>query len=117
MCMLATMDKEIIQQLQCVKLAVEEEESTEVDEKDMCKGLEDCVNSCVGRLCLAKEFPVRILQLLVRKVWCMEKLRAVKIWTNVVQIFFPDLEGMEKILKGVLGVLIITYWRYKGGTC
>lgn len=49
-----------------------------------------------------KGLSVRVLRLLLRKVWPFEKLRVVKIRTNVIQILFPDEEAMEKILQGGL---------------
>lgn len=68
------MEKEIINLLQKVILT-EEEESTEVHEEDVCKGVEDYKNSCLGRLFSDKDFSVRVLRLLLRKVQRVEKLR------------------------------------------
>lgn len=38
--------------------------------------------------------------MLLKKVWKLKKINMVKIRVNVVQIFFPDLEVMENIIKG-----------------
>lgn len=94
------MDKEIIERLQRVNLTVDEDESTQLDKDDVCKEVEDYSSSCIWRLYLDKDFPIRVLPRMMRKVCRLEKLRVAKIRTNVVQVFFPDGEVMDKILKG-----------------
>lgn len=36
----------------------------------------------------------------MKKVWRIEKLKVAKIRANIFQILFPDIEVMEKIIKG-----------------
>lgn len=55
-----------------------------VDDLEICKGVEACQLSRLGRLYSNKEFPIRIFRGLLRKVWKMEKLRVVKIRVNVI---------------------------------
>ncbi|KAI5671927.1 hypothetical protein M9H77_12291 [Catharanthus roseus] len=93
------MDQEIIQRLKKVTLTEEEEERTVVDEAAVSKGVEDCKLSCLGKLYAKKTFLLRVLRPLIRKVWNLEKLRAVKIRTNVVKIFFETQAVMEKTLR------------------
>lgn len=57
-------------------------------------------SSCVGRIFDIREYPLHVLRLLLKKVWKFEKLLVIKIWMNVIQIFFTDVENMEKIMRG-----------------
>lgn len=43
------MDQEILRKPQIVKLMEEEDESTMLDEEDVCRGVEDCLHSCMAR--------------------------------------------------------------------
>lgn len=61
---------------------------------------EKCLNNCVGRIYNIKEYLLRVLRMQFNKVWKIEKLRVAKIRVNIVLIFFPDEEVMEKIIKG-----------------
>lgn len=63
------MDKEIIKRLQRVTLTKEEDKPIHVAEEEVCQGVEDLVNSCVGHLYSSKEFSIRVMRLLVSKVW------------------------------------------------
>lgn len=77
----------------------EKEEATFLDKKDVCKEVEACKINCIGRLNAQKDFPVWILLTLMKRAWRIEKLRVSKIYANVVRVFFPDIENMERVLK------------------
>lgn len=93
------MDWEVIKKQKKVTLTEEEDESTLDDEEAVRNGVEDCRFSCLGRIYLKIEFPIRVLRPLICKVWKLEKSQFMKIRSNVVQIFFKVQEIMDKILK------------------
>lgn len=68
------MEKENIQRFKRVTLIEEDEESTRLEEKDICKAIKDCKTSCLGKLYTEKDYPICILRLLLQKVWRLEKL-------------------------------------------
>lgn len=86
-----------------------------LDQGEVCRGVEEWFTNYVGSLYDIKDYPIHVLRGLLKKVWKIEKLREVKIQTNIVQIFFRKLEIIDKILKRDPGVLITICWRYKGG--
>lgn len=55
------MKNDIIQMLKRVSLTEDEEETTFLDEEDICKGVEACHQSYLGKLYTDKEFPIRML--------------------------------------------------------
>lgn len=109
------MDYKILLKLQNVQLTDEKDEPTTLEEEDVCQGVEEYFSSCLGRIYKMKDYPLRVLQRLLKNIWKIEKLRVAEIRTNTVQIFFPNLEGMKKILKGVYDALTTTYWLSRDG--
>lgn len=93
-------DQEIVKKLRRLNLKDEEDESILLEEEDICHGVEECLSSCFRQIFYHKEYPLRVLRLLLKNVWKVESVRVVKIQVNVVQIFFQDEEVIEKILKG-----------------
>lgn len=62
-----------------------------------------------GCLYASKEFSIRILRALVQKVWKLQKLKVVKVRTNVIQIFFKQQTDMELYCGRGHVVFIITF--------
>lgn len=60
-------EREIIKCLKQVKLTEEEEEGTFLEDEDVCKGVEDCVNNYMARLFGAERLPDWVLRQLMKK--------------------------------------------------
>ena len=92
-------EQDLIRKLAGFDLNEDEETSAVLYEDDIREGLQECENSCLGKVFAPKEIPLKYLRMSMVKAWKCESLKVIKLDTNIYQIFLRNTEEVERLLS------------------
>ena len=72
-------DQELLKRLESFDLIEEKDDPTLLNDNNVCEGVEECRNSCYGRIFSLREIPLKFLQLSMAKAWKNDHLKIIRI--------------------------------------
>ena len=92
-------DQDLLRRLQSFDLTDEEGDLAHLNANDISIEVEECRNSCFGKLYALRETPLKFIRPAMIKAWKSEYLKVIRIKENLYQIFFRTADEMNSIIK------------------